>query len=93
MKHGFQRFAGGALPFLLAGCGRESSKHSPTVDVVGSYFPAWMVCILAGLAVTLIVRSLLMGLRLDAFLRPKALVYPCLYIVCTLAVWLLFFQS
>ena len=33
---------------------RLFGHHSPTVDILGSYFPAWMVCILSGLALTLL---------------------------------------
>jgi hypothetical protein len=77
---------------LLAGCGDEGA-HSPSVDVLGSYFPAWMVCILAGLGLTLIVRLLLLGLGLHAHVRPKTLVYPCLLVVFTLGVWLMFFKN
>jgi hypothetical protein len=76
---------------LLAGCGADD--HSPTVDLLGSYFPAWMICIVIGLTLTVITRQLLVGFKLDAHLRWPALVYPCLMISFTLAVWLLFFQN
>lgn len=76
---------------LLAGCGAD--YHSPTVDVLGSYFPAWMICIIAGLALTIITRQLLIGFKLNTYLRFAALVYPCLMVAFTLAVWLLFFQN
>ena len=93
MKHGSKRFSGVSLAFLLTGCGPAWSAHSPTVDVIGSYFPAWMVCIIVGLLGTLIVRWLLIGVRLDAQLRPKGIVYPCMLVLFTLATWLLFFQN
>jgi hypothetical protein len=84
------------LLFLLAagvgGCGR-SGFHSPTIDVVGSYFPAWMICIIIGLTLTLIARLVLVALKLEAHVRPGAIVYPCLITVFTLAVWLVFFQN
>lgn len=67
--------------------------HSPTVDVLGSYFPAWMVCIVAGLILTVIVRQLLIGLKLNAHLRPAGLVYVCMTILWTMAVWLVFFNT
>jgi hypothetical protein len=65
--------------------------HSPTIDVVGSYFPAWLLCIVVGLALTLITRQLLVGFNIR--LRPAALVYPCMIILYTLAVWLAFFRN
>ncbi len=76
---------------LLAGC--HVDAHSPTLDVIGSYFPAWVVCIVIGLALTLITRQILIGLKVDAYLRPVLLVYLCLMIFYTLSTWLLFFQN
>jgi hypothetical protein len=81
-----------ALPaLLLAGC--RESEHSPTVDVLGSYFPAWIVCIVIGLALTIITRQVLIILKVHTHLRPVALVYLCLMIGYTLSVWLLFFKN
>ena len=78
---------------LLAGCSVAASAHSPTIDVIGSYFPAWMVCIVAGLIATLAVRLLLIGVKLHAHVRPKGVVYPCMLLFFTLAIWLVFFQN
>jgi hypothetical protein len=76
---------------LLAGC--RSDDHSPTVDVLGSYFPAWIICIVIGLALTLVARQLFIGIKVDGHLRQAPLVYLCLMVSFTLAVWLLFFQN
>ena len=76
--------------FLLPGC---HSTHSPTVDVLGSYFPAWIFCIVMGLMLTIIARQFLTGFKLDPHLRPAPLVYLCLTICFTLAVWLIFFKN
>ena len=73
---------------LLAGC-----AHSPTLDVLGSYFPAWMVCIVLGLVLTVIARQLLIGLKLNAHLRLAGLVYVSLTVLWTLAVWLVWFKN
>jgi len=81
------------FPLLaVAGCGR-SGFHSPAIDLLGSYFPAWMICMLAGLALALVVRLLLAALSLDSWLRPAPIVYPCLMVVFTMLVWLAFFQN
>lgn len=77
------------LPAILAGC----SSRSPTIDIVGSYFPAWLLCIVIGLALTLITRQLLVGLKLNAHVRPAAVVYPCMIILYTLAVWLVIYKN
>ena len=69
------------------------ADHTPTIDVVGSYFPAWLICIVVGLALTLVTRQLLVGFKLDVHLHPAALVYPCMILLFTLAVWLAFFSN
>ena len=76
---------------LSAGC--RFDAHSPTFDIVGSYFPAWMVCIILGLAASLITRQLLILYRIDLYLRFAPLVYTCMLLFYTLAIWLLFFQN
>ena len=73
---------------LLVGC-----AHSPTLDVLGSYFPAWMVCIVLGLALTVVTRQLLIGFKLNAHLRLAGLVYVCLTVLWTLVVWLVWFKN
>jgi hypothetical protein len=78
------------LLIFLPACG---GFHSPVIDVLGSYFPAWMVCIVTGLALTLIARLLLIALKLNAGLHPAGIVYPCLMLIFTMAVWLLFYKN
>ena len=52
-----------------------------------------MVCIVLGLVLTVIARQLLIGLKLNAHLRPAGLVYFCLAVLWTLVVWLLCFKN
>ena len=52
-----------------------------------------MACIVIGLGMTIIVRLLLVGCGLHSHLRPKALVYPCMVVLFTLAVWLVYFKN
>jgi hypothetical protein len=75
----------------LAGC--QTDNHTPTIDVLGSYFPAWLACVIIGLVLALITRQLFIGFKIDAHLRPALLVYFCLVIFYTLAVWLMFFKN
>jgi hypothetical protein len=77
---------------LVAGC-RSMRDRSPTVDVLGSYFPAWMACIISGIVLTLVTRQLLIGFKLDAHLHPAAVVYVCMMILFTMTVWLAFFKG
>ena len=75
---------------MLTGC---HSTHSPVVDLLGSYFPAWIICIVIGLVLTVIARQVLIGFRLDDHLRPGPVVYLSLMVCFTLAVWLIFFKN
>jgi YtcA-like protein len=72
---------------------RISSHHSPTVDVLGSYFPAWMVCILSGLALTLIAHWIVQVGSLKPYIGPAPLIYSSLMIIFTFATWILFYQN
>jgi hypothetical protein len=82
--------------FLLIVCFvavRSCSHHSPTVDVLGSYFPAWMICILSGLALTLTARWIVKARHLEPYMGPAPLIYSCLMIIFTFATWILFYQN
>jgi YtcA family len=86
---------GGFLLFvlLLFIASRFFSYHSPTVDVFGSYFPAWMVCILSGIAQTLIAHWIVQLCNLRHYLGPAPLLYSSLMIIFTFATWILFYQN
>jgi hypothetical protein len=86
--------AGGfVLLVLVFGASRLVSHHSLTVDVLGSYFPAWMVCILSGLALTLTAHWIVQVGNLKPYLGPAPLIYSSLMIIFTFATWILFYQN
>jgi hypothetical protein len=76
---------------MLSGC--SANDHSPTVDILGSYFPAWIICIVLGLALTLITRQIFVGFRINTHLRPAPLVYLSMLVFFTLALWISFFRN
>ena len=71
--------------FVLVGCGR-----APSFDILGSFFPAWLVCLAAGLLLTVVFRWLL--LRIQIVVAAPILTYPSLTTLITLALWLVFFR-
>ena len=81
------------LLFITSVAVQVLSHHSPTVDVVGSYFPAWMVCILSGLTLTFIAHWIVQFRKLKPYLGPAPLIYSCLMIIFTFATWILFYQN
>ena len=70
----------------VVGCG-----VSPTVNVLGSFFPAWLISIVVGVVLTVVVRRVLVAAGVGTDLGPAALVYPCLVGLLTLATWLVVF--
>jgi hypothetical protein len=80
------------LSLCVTGCSAFSG-HSPTIDLLGSYFPAWMVCIIAGIAITSVTHFSLVAIGLHTYLRPAPIVYSCLMLVFTMAVWLAFYRN
>jgi hypothetical protein len=84
---------GGGLLLVVFLALHSFSQHSPTVDILGSYFPAWMVCIVIGLTLTFIAHWIVQMLKLKPYLGPAPLVYSCLMIIFTFATWILFYQN
>ena len=72
---------------------RLFGHHSPTVDVLGSYFPAWMVCIISGLTLTLVAHWIVQMCQLKPYVGPAPLIYSSLAIIFTFATWILFYQN
>jgi hypothetical protein len=89
------RFAafGLAVVVLCLVAVRMYSHHSPTVDILGSYFPAWMVCILSGLTLTLIAHWIVQVRNLKPYVGPAPLIYSCVMIIFTFATWILLYQN
>lgn len=70
---------------LCTSCGR-----APSFDVLGSFFPAWLVCLGLALLLTAAARWLL--LRLRVALAVPILTYPSLTALFTFGLWLSFFR-
>jgi hypothetical protein len=76
----------GAL--LAAGCSR-----APSFNILGSYFPAWIVCGVIGILLAVAVRLFFVRINLEnELLAPLILVYPCLTAFFTFTLWLVFFS-
>jgi hypothetical protein len=72
---------------------RLSGHNSPTIDILGSYFPAWMICILSGLTLTFVAHWIVQVCNLKPYIGPAPLIYSCLMIIFTFATWILFYQN
>jgi len=71
--------------FAVSGC-----ERAPSFDVLGSYFPGWLVCLTVALLLTSLVHLALLRLKIEVV--APLVVYPCLLASFTLAQWLLFLR-
>jgi YtcA family len=76
--------AGICVPLMTVGC-----SQAPTFDILGSVFPAWLVCLAAGVLLAALTRWLLVGKGIQ--IRFPLVTYPCLAAVFIFAMWLVFF--
>ena len=77
------------LPLMLVPPLLSSCSRAPSVDVLGSFFPAWLLCFTVAIVLTALAQLLVMRLRLKVAL--PMLTYPGLAAVFTFALWLVFF--
>jgi hypothetical protein len=83
-------FAGAvAMTALLTmtGC-----SHAPDFNILGSYFPAWLLCIAVGIVLTSLVYWGLQRAHLEREVQPSILVYPCMAALLAFTLWLLLFS-
>jgi YtcA family len=72
-------------PLLFAGCSR-----APSVDILGSFFPAWLFCLVIAILFATLIRLVMLRARVKVAL--PILVYPSLTVLLTFALWLIFFH-
>jgi YtcA family len=75
-----------AIALPVAGC-----NSSPTQDLFGSYFPAWMLCAAIGIVAAIIIRQILAVSSINEYVIAPLLTYTGLAVSATLLAWLLWF--
>ena len=73
------------IPCLVTGCAR-----APSFDILGSLFPAWLVCLGLGILLTIPARWFLLRRKIQVAL--PIVVYPSLAALFTFLLWLTFFS-
>lgn len=77
----------GLLLTALAGC-----RRAPTLNILGSFFPSWLVCLFAGIILAAVANRIFVRLALDQEILWPIVVYPCLAILFACVLWLIFFN-
>lgn len=69
---------------LMTACGR-----APSFDILGSFFPAWLVCLVVAILLTVVSRA-----PLNRYIEIPwpVLVYPSLTALFTFMLWLTLFR-
>jgi hypothetical protein len=75
-----------AIALPVAAC-----NYAPTMDLFGSYFPAWMLCAAVGIVAAIIIRQILAVASINDYVVAPLLTYAGLAVSATLLAWLLWF--
>jgi len=73
-----------AALIVVPGC-----SPAPSQTILGSYFPSWMVCALAGLGATVVIRQVFAATGLGRTLPAPLVVYLALVVAFSFATWLI----
>ena len=74
---------------LVAAAGLTGCTGAPSQNILGSFFPSWMVCVLVGLVATVLVSRGLALVGVDKAMPAPLLVYLALSVFFSFALWLL----
>jgi hypothetical protein len=81
----------GAVTSLLS-VGLTGCSRSPSFNILGSFFPAWLLCIVVAIGLTFGVHVMLARLQIEPEMKPLVLVYPSIAATLAFGLWLLFFS-
>ena len=62
--------------------------HCPSFDVFGTFFPAWMLCALIGIAAAIVTFRVVSALHAQRLVRVPLVFYPCVALSITSLIWL-----
>ncbi len=73
-----------AVSLLLMACGTAPSRN-----ILGSYFPSWMICVLIGIGLSIVARWILVKVGMEKELPVPIAVHLAFTIAFSFAAWLL----
>ena len=76
-----------SLVFALTGC-----RRSPSFNVLGSYFPGWIACMVASILLTALVRFVLNRLQWEQHVPALPLFYFAIALLIACLIWLIAFE-
>jgi hypothetical protein len=62
--------------------------HCFSLNILGTFFPSWMLCALLGIAGAIAAFKMFSALHVDRWLRPALLLYPSIAMTLGSLIWL-----
>jgi len=86
-----RKFRNSWLPCMVL-MGSTGCSRAPSIEFIGTFFPVWMFCILAALAIAGMIRPALVRWGVEQKLGPLVVFYPSLVVAFSCLLWLIFFS-
>lgn len=72
---------------ICTGCSR-----APSIELIGSFFPGWMFCIVGALVLSGVIRAALVRWEMESKVGVLVVFYPGLAVTLSCLLWLIFFS-
>jgi hypothetical protein len=79
------RYGCGTGTLFVSGC-------NPVISVAGANFPVWILCLLAGILISLFLRPVFVAVGIDEWMTPRPLIYSCLALTIAFLCWLVIWR-
>jgi hypothetical protein len=74
-----------AFGIVATGC-------DPVINIAGANFPGWLLCSIVGLILAALLRQLFVVTKIEPYMGPAVLIYPCLMVLIGCITWMIFFN-
>lgn len=80
------------LAMLPSACALAGCSRAPTFNILGSFFPSWLVCMCVGAILAVVANRIFVHFNIDKDIPWSIVVYPCLGLLFACTLWLVFFS-
>lgn len=79
-------------PTLLFVTGLAGCRRAPTFNILGSFFPSWLICLCAGIVLAAVANRLFVRFAFDKEILWPVVTYPCLALLFACTLWLILYS-
>jgi YtcA family len=80
------------VPAALLTIGIAGCRRAPTFNILGSFFPSWLICLFAGIGLAVVANRIFTRFAIEKEIIWPIVVYPCLALFFSCTLWLIFFN-